>query len=265
MSKLKDHAIATENARQQCKHLSWEAALVAAQLTMQSVAKDSTNSFHKYKYASADDVIAAARVALNNQGLALIRSWSIKFNEAGIWVDSQFSLVHDGSFGVFNAGTVPFPVIEDKGRPLDKALAGALTSSLAYFLRDLLLIPKDDADQMDRRDDTKHFPSDTKPNRWSAAKEVYAPTALLGMTGAVALNKRLREHGLALPKLIAVMQAALGIPIGDDMAKWKAEWLPRIDGWIAKQLTVQQVVALHPDLLTQEEIDDEAKSIEETP
>lgn len=263
MSKMKEHAIATENARQQCKHLSWEAALVAAQLTMQAVAKDSTNSFHKYKYASADDVIAAARVALNNQGLALIRSWSIKFNEAGIWVDSQFSLVHDGSFGVFNAGTVPFPVIEDKGRPLDKALAGALTSSLAYFLRDLLLIPKDDADQMDRRDDTSHTPA--KGHSGSVGNKFAVPTPLLGMTGAVALNKRLREHGLELPKLLSAMMSALGMPIGDDMAKWQAAWLPRIDGWIAKQLTVQQVVALHPDLLTQEEIDDEAESIEESP
>lgn len=230
MSRTKDSVIDTLNARQQCKHLSWESALVAAQANMVAVAKDSTNAFHKYKYASADDVIAAARIALNDQGLALIRNWSVKFNEAGIWVDSQFSLIHDGSVGVFNAGTVPFPVIEDKGRPLDKALAGALTSSLAYFLRDLLLIPKDD-EHMDKRDDRTHAPN---------AKPIYAPTAQIGMAGAVALNKRLREHGLALPKLIAVMQAALNMPIGDDMAKWKADWLPRIDAWIAKQLVVTE-------------------------
>jgi hypothetical protein len=60
------------------------------------------------------------------------------------------------------------------------------------------------------------------------------------MAGAVALNKRLREHKIELPNLMAAMQAALGISIGDDMAKWKADWLPRIDGWIAKQLTVKE-------------------------
>ena len=229
MSRIKDLVIETTNARNECKHLSWEAALVSAQRTMQAVSKDSTNAFHKYKYASADDIIAAARVALNNQGLALIRSWKVVFNEAGIWVDSQFSLVHDGSAGVFNAGVVPFPVIEDKGRPLDKALAGALTSSLAYFLRDLLLIPKDD-ESMDKRDDTRHMPT-TKP--------IVAAPALIGMTGAVALNKRLREHGLELPKLLSAMMSALGMPIGDDMAKWQAAWLPRIDAWIAKQLLAQ--------------------------
>lgn len=239
MSRTKDLVIETVNARNQCKHLSWESALVSAQSEMVAVSKDSTNSFHKYKYASADDVIAAARVALNREGLALIRSWKVVFNEAGIWVDSQFSLVHDGSAGVFNAGTVPFPVIEDKGRPLDKALAGALTTSLAYFLRDLLLIPKDD-EHMDKRDDTKHLPNDSKPNRWSAAKEVYAPTALIGMSGAVALNKRLREHQIELSNLVTAIQTSLGISVGDDMAKWKAEWLPRIDGWIAKQLIVKE-------------------------
>jgi hypothetical protein len=262
MSRTKDLVIETVNARNQCKHLSWESALVSAQSEMVAVSKDSTNSFHKYKYASADDVIAAARVALNREGLALIRSWKVVFNEAGIWVDSQFSLVHDGSAGVFNAGTVPFPVIEDKGRPLDKALAGALTTSLAYFLRDLLLIPKDD-EHMDKRDDTNHLPNAPAKNRWSSSKEVFAPTALIGMTGAVALNKRLNEHGLQLAKLISAMESALNVSIPSDMMKWKAEWLSRIDGWILKQLTVKEVVALHPQFLNQADIDDSENSIEE--
>lgn len=232
MSRIKDLVIETENARQQCKHLSWESALVAAQSKMKAVAKDSTNNFHKYAYASADDVIAAARIALNGEGLAVIRTWSVAMNESGMWVTSQFSLVHDGSLGVFSAGSVPFPVIEDKGRPLDKALAGALTTSLSYFLRDLLLIPKQDDDGMDKRDDTRHVP---------AARTIQpSKLLLLGLSGAVALNKRLREHELSLADLMSAMNTAMGQPVPTDPALWQSAWMKRIDVWIANRLVTDR-------------------------
>jgi len=221
MSKTKDLSIDIENARSQYKHLTWESALVAAQLKMKGVAKDSTNTFHQFKYASADDVIAASRVALNGEGLAVVRSWKITVNELGVWVDSDFVLVHEGgTTTTFSACS--FPALEGKGRPLDRAIAISLTSSLGYFLRDLLLIPKPDDESMDRRDDTLHQPVERKK---------------LEMAGAVALTKRLKKDGLDINALIAAMESAMNTEVGTDLARWDSAWLSRIDRWIEKQMT----------------------------
>ena len=46
-------------------------ALVAAQREVKAVAKDGTNPFHHYKYATSEDVLAEGRSALLNHGLAL--------------------------------------------------------------------------------------------------------------------------------------------------------------------------------------------------
>jgi len=66
--------------------------------------------------------------------------------------------------GAFECATST-PAIEEKGRPRDKAVATALTYSLGYFLRGLLLLPRvDEATDVDRRDDTKHDPRDRPAN-----------------------------------------------------------------------------------------------------
>jgi hypothetical protein len=45
-------------------------------------------------------------------------------------------------------------VVVEKGRPIDKAVASALTTSLGYWLRDVLLLPREDGDgSMDSRND----------------------------------------------------------------------------------------------------------------
>ena len=48
---------------------------------------------------------------------------------------------------------LPWPILEGNGRPFDKALAGALTTQQAYFVRDLLQMPKEDENEIDRRND----------------------------------------------------------------------------------------------------------------
>jgi hypothetical protein len=49
---------------------------------------------------------------------------------------------------------ITWAVCPDRGRPLDKAMATANTSALAYLLRDLLLMPRvDPQEEMDARDD----------------------------------------------------------------------------------------------------------------
>jgi hypothetical protein len=61
--------------------------------------------------------------------------------------------------------TIAWPVVPDRGRPLDKAVASAATTSLSYLLRDLLLMPRvDEADDIAGRDDT-HVPAPAKARR----------------------------------------------------------------------------------------------------
>jgi hypothetical protein len=57
-----------------------------------------------------------------------------------------------------------FPAIPEKGRPLDKAVAASLTSSMGYWLRDLLLLPRGNELSMDNRDDRKYEPEPPPKN-----------------------------------------------------------------------------------------------------
>ncbi len=152
------------------------AALVAAQAAVQPVGKASTNTHMNYKYASGDDVVAEGRLALNGAGLALFALKSTITEHPYSWEDDKgqvhedvqlrlevfFRLVHSsGETHDFEPFSVP--VLPEKGRPLDKAEAGARTYALSYFLRELLLIPRvsearaGEADP-DERDDRGYEP-----------------------------------------------------------------------------------------------------------
>ncbi len=62
--------------------------------------------------------------------------------------------------------SVQMPVLPEKGRPVDKAEATALTYSLGYVLRGLLKIPRTaDADDLDQRDDRGRDPTPRPPAR----------------------------------------------------------------------------------------------------
>lgn len=235
MTKIKEFVIDEMNSARE--RAGWCAALVAAQKQMKPVTKDSTNAFHRYQYASAEDVITAARAALNGAGLALVRSWRIESNEIGIWLHSHFQLIFEGSPMPIDLGDLSnaFPIIEDKGRPLDKALAGALTTSLAYYLRDLLLIPKQDENQVDKRDDTRHIPQ-----------------AVVGLSGAVSIKKKLKAANKSLDELAAAMRGA-GLEPPEDLAQWLPTWLPRVNAWIEKK-AASPVQPSAADIETAEEV-----------
>ena len=128
------------------------AALLVAQSSVDSIAKDARNSFHNYAYVSADGMIGAARAALHVAGLVVRRSrWELASD--GCTVASTFE-THYPPTGETWTDTVSWPIVVEKGRPVDKAVAGALTTSFGYWLRDLLALPReDDAVSMDRRDD----------------------------------------------------------------------------------------------------------------
>lgn len=138
-------------------------ALLAAQKALPSVGKDAKNSFHHYSYVSAEAMIGACREALHGAGLTVRRAgWKFDGTSEGGIVNSTFVLSH-GPTGESVSDEIAWICVPEKGRPIDKAMAGALTSSLGYYLRDLLLVPREDESEMDRRDDTKYEPRRAAP------------------------------------------------------------------------------------------------------
>lgn len=138
-------------------------ALLAAQKALPSVGKDAKNSFHHYSYVSAEAMIGACRDALHGAGLTVRRAgWKFDGSAEGGIVNSTFVMSH-GPTGESVSDEIAWICVPEKGRPIDKAMAGALTSSLGYYLRDLLLVPREDESEMDRRDDTKYEPRKSAP------------------------------------------------------------------------------------------------------
>lgn len=131
---------------------SLAAALIAAQQAAQGVTKDSKNEFHRYKYASSEAIIEEARAALSSAGLAVLTlGWKPSEDKTTMCVRYRL-LALSGELLDFECSTA---IVPEKGRPQDKAEATALTYSLGYFLRGLLLLPRVDAEhEVDKRNDT---------------------------------------------------------------------------------------------------------------
>lgn len=137
------------------------AALVRAQAKIEAVAKDAKNKFQGYDYASSEAIIEEARKALSEAGLAVFpigQSIIGPLSTPAAQSDDKEERKPPGPHEVssvlrtfrlaesvsceYQDTAFSWPVVPEKGRPADKALASALTSSLAYYLRDLLLMPR---------------------------------------------------------------------------------------------------------------------------
>ena len=146
-------------------------ALAAAQARARSVEKDATNTFHRYAYASAEAILGEAKLALEGSGIAVVPT-SDTVERVGpepstLELRRVVTLVHQD--GESLALATVWPIVPDKGRPLDKAVASARTTSLAYLLRDLLLMPRvaegEDMDHNardDRREEAPRGPAGRK-------------------------------------------------------------------------------------------------------
>lgn len=177
--------------------------LVAAQLAAQAVAKQSVNSYMKYRYASAEAMIEEARGALSASGLALITAgWVFVRNDAAA-TSAIDNPGHVGLMRVHYALLCPAErldfhcdtaVIVDKGRPLDKAQATALTYNLGYFLRGLLLLPREDAENsVDARDDRQHAARPPEPRQAELPQHPLA-NANTDSVAATALIRDIQRH-----------------------------------------------------------------------
>ena len=121
--------------------------MTRAQQACRAVPKDAYNTFHRYKYASAEALIEEGKAALSSAGVALIPvEQSLNgYSKEG---EGRFELIRKFLLIDSSGECLPiqsaWPVVPEKGRPLDKATAIASTLSLAYLLRDLLLMPRVD-------------------------------------------------------------------------------------------------------------------------
>ena len=116
-------------------------ALMDAQASVSSVAKDAKNDWGKYGYTSAEEMISQCRRALLSHGLVFARTnWSLHDDK----VVSHFCLVHPKSGETLEFGN---DMIVVASKNPDKSVLAALTTVMNYALRDLLLIPRVDEKQ----------------------------------------------------------------------------------------------------------------------
>lgn len=148
------------------------ASLKVSQDNLGDVPKDSTNSYHKYKYTSAEQMITSCREALLSGGLVFseLHAEMIHLVDKLCAARVTYRLQHPESGESFE-WTRDFPIVPEKGRPLDKAFAGTLTTSLNYALRGLLLVPRvDPLDEMDHGDrDSAPSPKKAAPKKARSA------------------------------------------------------------------------------------------------
>lgn len=161
------------------------AALVAAVERARAVYKEGKNEHHKFRYAMAEDIINEGRIAMAGCGLTLAQLGTVMLfrEDSGVQVPvyrCTYALVHESGESVQFCRD--WPVVEGRGRPLDRTGGGALTSGLAYAFRDLLSLPRsDELADMDRRDDREHEPREAKRDeraevtRAEESKAMHAP------------------------------------------------------------------------------------------
>jgi hypothetical protein len=124
------------------------AALIAAQAAAQAVAKEGRNDWHGYNYATAESVFAEAKMVLAAQGLGLqcvkreIGPPIGRDNDGvAATITKQWKVIHaSGEEIVYPEWK--WPVVPERGRPFDKAIAAAETVCRHYFTLDLLQISR---------------------------------------------------------------------------------------------------------------------------
>lgn len=111
------------------------AALVKARLEFKPISKDSSNPFHKSKYASLDSVLDAVMPALCANGLAIVQSMQI-MDGMPVLVTS---LIHESSEE--RQSVFPLPSTQDSQK-----LGAAMTYARRYSICALLNVTADEDD-----------------------------------------------------------------------------------------------------------------------
>lgn len=193
-------------------------ALCKAQMEIGALGRES--QANGYKYVSSEKMIDVCRKALHKHDLTPLRR-HYKTDMERNMVTSYYEVWYkDGADSLDMTGE--FPIVASTRNPADKAVAIALTTGMSYWLRDLLLIPRQDDDkssvaEMDsRREDEAAEASKSskkedlvkieKTIAW--AKEHKIKTGdLLGAVGLKSVSQVKAEH---LPKMIDYVKSKGG-------------------------------------------------------
>lgn len=215
-------------------------ALDKARARCKAAHKDSTNTFHKYRYASAESILDEAKAALEGTGVALIpvrNELQVRGSGPNAVLNCHRWMLLTHSSGEAVPVEFDWPVIPDRGRPTDKAYASALTTGLAYYLRDLLTMPRvdpeDDIAGREDRDESAAAPPPKPPppaakpaNGTPAKQDVHPQTAAEMILRVRACEKAVADHGLGQPQdvLAYLSQEAakrfLPARLPDEFGKW---------------------------------------------
>lgn len=203
-------------------------ALARAQAAAKNVEKDAKNSFHKYNYVSAEAMIAEAKACLSTEGLAVVpTSANLREPRPGeaptggdgdLGKGARTVLVASWLVCHSDGGSLPieceWPVIPEKGRPLDKALAAARTASLNYLLRDLLQLPR-----VEEGTDLDHDSRDQHRNGHREPPAPAAPTFNMGPVLDVAKAVLEGDDKVMVWALGAIPRATDDSEVGQKMAR----------------------------------------------
>jgi hypothetical protein len=181
-------------------------ALQKAQASVRAIAHDARNEYHHYAYTSVEAILTECKAALSAYGLTLLPTGQqiVQIGEQFV-LTRAFTLLHTS--GEERPLATSWPVVPEKGRPLDKAAASAATTSLAYLLRDLLLAPRvDPADDLAGRED--------RPQQ--AAKK----SATIDAAGVKRLRDLADKKGVGLGKYLPAGVAAEQLSTEEARGIW---------------------------------------------
>lgn len=194
------------------------AALSRAQGRVERVSPDRRHGQIGFNYTSSEAVIAAGSRALSAEGLALVPIRTGEVIETGaaesrsgplarvmVWIRQTYWLVHaDGGWVQLVADV---PVRASGKQDADKSVYGALTQSLGYTLRDLLLIPRTDETQTPSGRGTgprqRQRQQQEEPAAWSDPR-------------ALRVRDYLARHGISPSDQLATVGGSSGTPLSEE-------------------------------------------------
>lgn len=177
-------------------------ALHGAQQSARQVFKSKTATMGErggtYDYASTESIIIVAKEALANFGLSFMPTkGTMDLIGGSPVVHTSYMVQHSGGHSVEYDGS--WPIHATGARTIDKAMGSAKTMAVGYFLRDLLMLPREDKDDMDHGSGKSSEPQQRSGPRssWRAgssqpapaqAKSSPAPKSNLSEKAQVAIN-----------------------------------------------------------------------------
>jgi hypothetical protein len=134
--------------------------LCEVMLEVEGLHKDGTNEFHRYKFASAENVFGALRGPLASRGVLLLPAiTAVRERDFKTLRGKDSTLTTIDLLMTFrDAATGEEIICSWAGAgddPADKGLYKAMTGGVRTYLRDTFLLPQGDDPELDRRTDER--------------------------------------------------------------------------------------------------------------